>query len=339
REDDEISFKKNERILVIAQDEGFDDGWWKGENEMGEIGLFPANFTTTTEPARLSRVAESFGTAGTKEAISISEVVPEEWTVEQVGQWLHTVGFGEFEVAFKEHKMDGAALTSAFLDLAALKELGMNELKSRLEFMECLRSLKHETFRARCHSEPAFDEDFGVEQIRPQAFSFALPKLSLGIGLKNFKLKSLSLAEGTRKDTVHLSTNVPSDVTSLADVMLMPEREGQLRTWSCDFEGFLWKRGGKAHWSWKRRYFILKQMTLWYFKDNRQTSTPLGLITLPSYKIVPSKDCNINGGIFEFQAEHPDARTYYFKAGSLDDMQNWMNAMTKASLGITTQTA
>lgn len=27
REDDEISFKNNERILVIAQDEGFDDGW------------------------------------------------------------------------------------------------------------------------------------------------------------------------------------------------------------------------------------------------------------------------------------------------------------------------
>lgn len=43
-EDDEISLRAGESVTVLTRDEGFGDGWWQGQNERGEIGLFPANF-------------------------------------------------------------------------------------------------------------------------------------------------------------------------------------------------------------------------------------------------------------------------------------------------------
>ena len=42
---DELSFRKNDSIIVLETDFKYNDGWWKGKNKMGAIGLFPVNFT------------------------------------------------------------------------------------------------------------------------------------------------------------------------------------------------------------------------------------------------------------------------------------------------------
>lgn len=42
QEDNELSLLKDEIICVLSKD---DEGWWTGQNEQGEVGLFPANFT------------------------------------------------------------------------------------------------------------------------------------------------------------------------------------------------------------------------------------------------------------------------------------------------------
>ncbi|KAI8336561.1 hypothetical protein BC941DRAFT_471102 [Chlamydoabsidia padenii] len=44
--EDEISFRIGEAIVVLEKDEGYQDGWWQGRNARGEIGLFPMNYTT-----------------------------------------------------------------------------------------------------------------------------------------------------------------------------------------------------------------------------------------------------------------------------------------------------
>ncbi|KAG2218743.1 hypothetical protein INT45_003061 [Circinella minor] len=42
--EDEISLKKGEHVIVIEKDDEFQDGWWRGRNAHGEVGLFPMNY-------------------------------------------------------------------------------------------------------------------------------------------------------------------------------------------------------------------------------------------------------------------------------------------------------
>lgn len=45
KENDEISIRAGETIQVIEKDEAFLDGWWRGRNARGQVGLFPVNYT------------------------------------------------------------------------------------------------------------------------------------------------------------------------------------------------------------------------------------------------------------------------------------------------------
>ncbi|KAL7747098.1 hypothetical protein RI367_007594 [Sorochytrium milnesiophthora] len=48
---DEISFKAGDVITVLEKDDEFGDGWWMGRTTEGNIGLFPANFTSSHPPS------------------------------------------------------------------------------------------------------------------------------------------------------------------------------------------------------------------------------------------------------------------------------------------------
>ncbi|ORZ33897.1 hypothetical protein BCR44DRAFT_118310 [Catenaria anguillulae PL171] len=47
-DEDEVSFKAGQEIVVLERDAEFGDGWWMGRTQDGQIGLFPANFTSPT---------------------------------------------------------------------------------------------------------------------------------------------------------------------------------------------------------------------------------------------------------------------------------------------------
>ncbi|KAK8854717.1 hypothetical protein IAR55_003456 [Kwoniella newhampshirensis] len=47
---DELEFQAGERIEVIEKDDAFGDGWWRGRNEKGEEGLFPATYISESPP-------------------------------------------------------------------------------------------------------------------------------------------------------------------------------------------------------------------------------------------------------------------------------------------------
>ncbi|KAI9222225.1 hypothetical protein BC828DRAFT_378987 [Blastocladiella britannica] len=47
-DEDEVTFKTGEEIIVLERDAEFGDGWWMGRTRDGQIGLFPANFTSPT---------------------------------------------------------------------------------------------------------------------------------------------------------------------------------------------------------------------------------------------------------------------------------------------------
>ncbi|XP_044281538.1 pleckstrin homology domain-containing family A member 7 isoform X3 [Varanus komodoensis] len=95
--------------------------------------------------------------------------------------------------------------------------------------------------------------------------------------------------------------------------------------------GWLHKQDSSGMRLWKRRWFVLADYCLFYYKDSREESV-LGSIPLPSYVISPvGPEDHINRK-YSFKAEHSGMRTYYFSADTQEDMNGWIRAMNQAAL-------
>ncbi|XP_065538998.1 pleckstrin homology domain-containing family A member 7 isoform X4 [Lathamus discolor] len=115
--------------------------------------------------------------------------------------------------------------------------------------------------------------------------------------------------------------------------------------------GWLHKQDSSGMRLWKRRWFVLADYCLFYYKDSREESV-LGSIPLPSYVISPVGPEDRISRKFSFkavhtgmrayiynknsvigsQAEHSGMRTYYFSADTQEDMNGWIRAMNQAAL-------
>ncbi|XP_054264753.1 uncharacterized protein LOC128987765 isoform X2 [Macrosteles quadrilineatus] len=96
-------------------------------------------------------------------------------------------------------------------------------------------------------------------------------------------------------------------------------------------QGWLYKQGSEGLMLWKKRWFVLSEYCLFYYKTSEEEKL-LGSILLPSYKISP---CGTDDKVyrkFVFKAEHANMRTYYFAADSQPLMAKWMNALSLASI-------
>ncbi|XP_068801027.1 pleckstrin homology domain-containing family A member 7 isoform X3 [Struthio camelus] len=115
--------------------------------------------------------------------------------------------------------------------------------------------------------------------------------------------------------------------------------------------GWLHKQDSSGMRLWKRRWFVLADYCLFYYKDSREESV-LGSIPLPSYVVSPvGPEDRINrkfsfkavhtgmrayiynkNSVIGSQAEHSGMRTYYFSADTQEDMNGWIRAMNQAAL-------
>ncbi|XP_053546661.1 pleckstrin homology domain-containing family A member 7 isoform X2 [Bombina bombina] len=95
--------------------------------------------------------------------------------------------------------------------------------------------------------------------------------------------------------------------------------------------GWLYKQDSSGLRLWKRRWFVLSDFCLFYYRDSRE-ETVLGSILLPSYEILPASPREVKNRRFSFKAEHPGMRTYYFGADTHEDMNAWIRAMNQSAL-------
>ncbi|XP_054865061.1 pleckstrin homology domain-containing family A member 7-like isoform X6 [Amphiprion ocellaris] len=115
--------------------------------------------------------------------------------------------------------------------------------------------------------------------------------------------------------------------------------------------GWLYKQDSSGMRLWKRKWFVLADFCLFYYKDSREESV-LGSIPLPSYVISPvgpedhisrkyafkASHTGMRAYIYKqssvigSQAEHTGMRTYYFSADTQEDMNTWLRAMNQATL-------
>ncbi|CAL8295206.1 unnamed protein product, partial [Boreogadus saida] len=94
--------------------------------------------------------------------------------------------------------------------------------------------------------------------------------------------------------------------------------------------GWLYKQDSTGMRLWKRKWFVLADYCLFYYKDSREESV-LGSIPLPSYVISPIGPEDHISRKFAFKAEHGGMRTYYFSADTQEDQSGWLRAMNQAA--------
>ncbi|XP_066503693.1 pleckstrin homology domain-containing family A member 7 isoform X2 [Hoplias malabaricus] len=147
-------------------------------------------------------------------------------------------------------------------------------------------------------------------------------------GLKNLKTTGKVHSFGKRDHAIKRNPNVPVVV-----------------------RGWLYKQDSSRMRLWKRKWFVLSDYCLFYYKDSREEAV-LGSIPLPSYVIAPVEPEDHISRKYAFkashtgmrsyiysknsvigsQAEHGGMRTYFFSADTQEDMNGWIRAMNQAAL-------
>ncbi|XP_073802632.1 pleckstrin homology domain-containing family A member 5 isoform X37 [Danio rerio] len=95
--------------------------------------------------------------------------------------------------------------------------------------------------------------------------------------------------------------------------------------------GWLHKQDSTGMKMWKKRWFVLSDMCLFYYRDEKEEGI-LGSILLPSFHIsMLSVDDHITRK-YAFKATHPNMRTYYFSTDTAKDMESWMKVMSDAAM-------
>ncbi|KAL4659428.1 pleckstrin homology domain-containing family A member 5-like isoform X2 [Arapaima gigas] len=98
--------------------------------------------------------------------------------------------------------------------------------------------------------------------------------------------------------------------------------------------GWLYKQDSTGMKLWKKRWFVLSDMCLFYYRDEKEEGI-LGSILLPSFHIsMLSVEDHINRK-YAFKATHPNMRTYYFCTDTPKEMESWMKVMTDAAMAHT----
>ncbi|XP_059080591.1 uncharacterized protein LOC131878582 isoform X2 [Tigriopus californicus] len=96
-------------------------------------------------------------------------------------------------------------------------------------------------------------------------------------------------------------------------------------------KGWLYKQGSDGLMLWKKRWFVLSEYCLFYYRSPEEDKVS-GSILLPSYKISPVAKEDAVFRRFCFKAEHQNMRTYYFATDTKEAMIQWMNALSLASI-------
>ncbi|OBZ82317.1 hypothetical protein A0J61_09631, partial [Choanephora cucurbitarum] len=175
---DEISIDVGEKVVILEKDEGYNDGWFQGRNERGEIGLFPITYTArqlppminsselgnkidslentiskmkptpiVTKPIENSSASLSISPLPKNSQLSTMQSTDkaskpvEEWSSDQVAAWLMSIGFDkELADNFKDQEISGDILLELTLD--SLKELQITTFGKRFKVHNAINSLR-----------------------------------------------------------------------------------------------------------------------------------------------------------------------------------------------------
>lgn len=94
--------------------------------------------------------------------------------------------------------------------------------------------------------------------------------------------------------------------------------------------GWLFKQASSGVKQWNKRWFVLVDRCLFYYKDEKQESV-LGSIPLLSFRVAAVQPSDNISRKHTFKAEHAGVRTYFFSAESSEEQEAWIQAMGEAA--------
>ncbi|XP_075147883.1 pleckstrin homology domain-containing family A member kramer isoform X3 [Haematobia irritans] len=95
--------------------------------------------------------------------------------------------------------------------------------------------------------------------------------------------------------------------------------------------GWLYKQGSDGLKVWRKRWFVLAEYCLYYYKSPDEEKV-LGSILLPSYKVSACLPEDKIYRKFAFKCEHQNMRTYWLAAENAESMVQWVRALSAATL-------
>ncbi|XP_026056415.1 pleckstrin homology domain-containing family A member 5-like isoform X2 [Carassius auratus] len=156
----------------------------------------------------------------------------------------------------------------------------------------------------------------------------------------------LEVAVGYRKQTRMEDQDRVSQASSSATVSFLPIRDrchekvqafgkrcqAAKRDPNCPvvIRGWLYKRDSTGLKLWKRRWFVLSNYCLYYYKDSREDSV-LGSIPLPSYRILYCSPRECRNRKYAFKVVHQGMRPYIMSAETQEDMLGWVRALSQSA--------
>ncbi|XP_061901089.1 pleckstrin homology domain-containing family A member 6 isoform X10 [Entelurus aequoreus] len=94
--------------------------------------------------------------------------------------------------------------------------------------------------------------------------------------------------------------------------------------------GWLYKQASSGVKQWNKRWFVLSDRCLFYYKDEKEDAV-LGSLPLLSFRIGGAQPSDNITRKFTFKAEHAGTRTYYFSTDSHEEQKEWIRAMSEAA--------
>ncbi|KAF1796268.1 hypothetical protein FB192DRAFT_1467096, partial [Mucor lusitanicus] len=359
--DDELSFQIGEKVFVIQKDDGFGDGWWKGENIRGQVGLFPMNYITFEQPHQqiidLLTPSTSDSTNATKKPMpidtnvlddeitlrrsiintlflpSLRSTTPEDWDVDQVEIWLNAMSFGSIATHFKLQEITGDVLLE--LNMTSLKELDIPTFGKRFKLHTAINALREEcgyqpTNRMSITSSTYSTDSRFLQQKSPTSSStspssarYSNPIYTRHSASYHSNLVTLDKQHQLQKR----QTVLPMAHRSSMEIYSTRTTD-ETGAVTPDMEGWLYKQGCKYK-KWNKRWFVLKGPNLFYFKSPKDVRMK-GIINLRGYKVVP--DETIQPGKYSFKAQHEEERTFYFYTDLDTSMKAWISSLMKATI-------
>ncbi|KYO21657.1 pleckstrin-like proteiny domain-containing family A member 6 isoform B [Alligator mississippiensis] len=94
--------------------------------------------------------------------------------------------------------------------------------------------------------------------------------------------------------------------------------------------GWLYKQASSGVKQWNKRWFVLVDRCLFYYKDEKEENI-LGSIPLLSFRVAAVQPSDNISRKHTFKAEHAGIRTYFFSAENNEEQEAWIQAMGEAA--------
>lgn len=141
-------------------------------------------------------------------------------------------------------------------------------------------------------------------------------------------------AQSPVHQTLAYKSDIPSSssATSTPTKLLKSPKTKRQPTSLVTFSGWLYKLSSEGLRTWRRRWFVLSDYCLFYYKGPEEDKL-LGSILLPSYILSECLPSEIKAyRKYSFKLEHKNMRTYYLASENGDYMRKWMRVIRAATL-------